>query len=344
MRIIVALLIFSLIIIFHEFGHFLLAKKNGICVLEFSLGLGPTIVGFTKGETKYSLKLLPFGGACMMLGEDEDSDNERAFGNKSIAARMSVVLAGPIFNFILAFIFSVIIIGTIGYDSPVISGVIEGSSAEEVGLKEGDKILKIDNTNVTIYRDISLYTTTHPNAQKVDVVYERDGKSYETTITLKASKEDGRKLMGIAGSIGRVKGDVFTVIKYSFNEVGFWIKLTVASLKMLVTGGVSLNDMSGPVGIVNVIGNTYEQSIMEGLLVTFLNMSNMIILLSANLGVMNLLPIPALDGGRFVFLFIEAIRGKKFDPQKEGLVNTAFFAILMVFMVLIMINDIRKLF
>ena len=140
MKIIIALLIFSIIIIFHELGHFSLAKANGIRVNEFCLGLGPTIFGVTKGETKYSLKLLPFGGACMMEGEDGESTDDRAFGKKSVWARISVVAAGPVFNFIMAFVLSVIIVGAVGYEPSRVLSVKEGSAAEAAGLKEGDII------------------------------------------------------------------------------------------------------------------------------------------------------------------------------------------------------------
>lgn len=147
MNIIIALIIFSIIILFHELGHFLLAKKNGIKVNEFCLGLGPTLVGFTKGETKYSLKLLPFGGACMMEGEDGESQEEGSFNSKSVWARISVVAAGPVFNFIMAWIFALIIMASVGYDSPVLSSVREGFPAEEAGLSEGDEIISMNGSD-----------------------------------------------------------------------------------------------------------------------------------------------------------------------------------------------------
>ena len=159
--IIIAIILFSIIVIFHELGHFLLAKANGIKVNEFCLGLGPTLFGIQKGETKYSIKLLPFGGACIMEGEDESSQDNRAFNNKSVWARMSVVFAGPFFNFIMAFIFALIIICAAGYDSPKISGVVDGYAAEEAGFKAGDEIVKLNNTNIHFYREISLYSVLH---------------------------------------------------------------------------------------------------------------------------------------------------------------------------------------
>lgn len=332
-----------MIILFHELGHFLLAKKNGIRVNEFSLGLGPTLVGFTKGETTYSLKLLPFGGACMMEGEDGDSDDDRAFNKKSVWARISVVAAGPIFNFIMAFFLALILISCIGVDTPVISDVMEGYSAEKAGMQAGDTIVEINNKNIHFYREVSMYTYFH-EGETLDVVYERNGKQYNALLEPVYDEESGRYLMGIITNNVREKGNLLSNIKYSVHEVGYWIWTTLESLKMLVTGQVSVNEMSGPVGIVKSIGDTYDASVNDGYYYVFLNMINFAILLTANLGVMNLLPLPALDGGRLVFLFVEAIRRKKIDPEKEGMVHFIGILLLMGLMVFIMFNDIRKLF
>lgn len=343
MKIIIAILIFSLLIIFHELGHFLLAKKNGIRVNEFCLGLGPTVVGFTKGETKYSLHLLPFGGACMMEGEDAESDDERAFGKKSVWARISVVAAGPIFNFIMALVFSIILMGCVGYDKPVLSGVMEGYPAEEAGIEAGDTIVKLNHKSIHFWREINFYLYSHPG-EELKVTYERDGERYETILTPKYDEENGAYYAGFYGGGEKTKGNVIETLQYGVYYVKYWIDVTFESLKMLVTGQVGVQDMSGPVGIVKTIGDTYEQSKASGVFYIFVNMLNISILLSANLGVMNLLPIPALDGGRLVFLIIEAIRGKKIDPDKEGMVHFIGMACLMLLMVVVMFSDIRKLF
>lgn len=342
MNIIIAILIFSAIIIFHELGHFWLAKANGIRVNEFSLGLGPTLVGFTRGETKYCIKLLPFGGACMMEGEDDESHDNKAFCNKSVWARISVVAAGPIFNFIMAFILALILIGLSGYDAPIVSDVMSGYSAEKAGIEAGDKIVKLDNKKIHVYREISFYTYFHSDSE-IQVTYERDGELYEATLTPTYSKDEGRYLIGLSGG-ARTKGSVWQTIEYSAYEVKYWISTTMTSLKMLVTGKVSLNDLSGPVGIVQSIGTTYNQSKTAGAYYVFLSMANICILLSANLGVMNLLPLPALDGGRLVFLIIEAIRRKRIDPNKEGMVHYIGLILLLLLMVVVLFNDIRKIF
>lgn len=348
MNILVAIIVFSLLILFHELGHFTLAKLNGIRVNEFCLGLGPTIVGFTKGETKYSLKLLPFGGACMMEGEDESSDDDRAFNKKSVWARISVVAAGPIFNFIMAVMFSFIIMSAVGVDTAKLSDVIDGYAAQEAGLQGGDIITKMGGKDIHFYREISLYATFH-EGEPVEVEFIRPGQdeidSYVTTLVPKYDEETGRYLYGFISSAEREKLGFFENIKYAFYELGYYIDVTIQSLKMLVSGGASVNDLSGPVGIVQSMGEVYEESVQnDGYFIALLNMMSWATMLSANLGVMNLLPIPALDGGRLVFLIIEAIRGKALDPEKEGMVHMVGILLLFALMFVVMFNDIRKIF
>ena len=341
----IAYVIFSIVILFHELGHFLLAKANGIRVNEFCFGLGPTICGIQKGETKYCIKAFPFGGACMMEGEDEDSTDNRAFGKKPVWGRMSVVFAGPFFNFILAFIFAFILMSCVGYDKPVLSGVMEGYAAEEAGLQEGDEIIRKNHISFHFSREITAYGTFH-SGETIKVTYARDGQKHTTTLVPKLDKETGRYLYGFQtmGNV-RVKGNVLTNLKFRFYEVRYWIYTTIQSLKMLVTRQVSPNELSGPVGIVKSIGDTYQQSVKnDGYYYALLNMLNWTILLSANLGVMNLLPLPALDGGRLLFLIIEAIRRKRIDPNKEGMVNLVGIVLLFGLMFIVMFNDIRKLF
>lgn len=342
MKIVIAIILFSILIIFHELGHFFLAKLNGIRVREFTLGLGPTIVGITKGETKYCLKLLPFGGSCVM-GEDEESDEPDAFNNKSVWARIAVVAAGPVFNFILAFVFALIIISCAGYDEPKVQAVTEGFPAQEAGIEPGDTIIKLNNDRIRVYREISLFVSMH-QGETVQVVYERDGERHEVTLEPKLDKESGNYYLGFSSNGQRTKGNVLQVLKYSLREVEYWIETTYKSLAMIFKGRVKADDISGPVGIVSAIGDTYEQSKEDGLYYVLLNMMNFAILLSANLGVMNLLPLPALDGGRLVFLFLEAVRGKPINREKEGMVHFIGFALLMLLMVVVLYNDIRKLF
>ena len=342
MSIIVALLVFSVIVIIHEFGHFLMAKRGGIGVTAFSLGMGPAIFKKKIGETEYCIRILPFGGSCAMVGEDEDSQEDNSFGKKGVWTRILVVAGGPVFNFLLAFIGSVIMIACIGVDKPIIHEVMEGYPAYEAGVRAGDEIISMNGRNIGIYRDVSMYIQLH-QGEPVELVCERDGERYETRVVPKAD-EEGYYLMGITGGAYSKCENPLELIKYSGSQVGYWIHMVFDSLKLMVTGQVHREDIGGPVRIVGVIGETYEESAKVGAFAVFLSMLNMVIFLSANLGVMNLLPIPALDGGRLVFLFIEAIFKKKVPPEKEGAIHLIGFAFLMALMILILFNDISLMF
>ena len=342
MGIILAILVFSLIVFVHELGHFLLAKANKITVHEFSIGMGPRLWSFEKGETRYSLKLLPLGGSCMMGEDDAEDVSEGSFNSKSVWARISVVAAGAVFNFILALIFAIIVVGFVGYDEPVLSGVIEGFPAQEAGMQEGDRILEINGKRVHIWREVTYHNMLHPG-EKTEVTYERDGEKHEVTLTPKQD-EDGSYLLGITASGQYKKANVLTAVQYGVYEVRFWINSTIESIKMLITGSVGVDQLSGPVGIVSAVDDTYQQSKEYGVGIVALQMLNIGILLSANLGVMNLLPLPALDGGRLVFLIIEAIRKKRIPPEKEGWVHLAGMVLLLALMAFVMFNDIKKLF
>lgn len=428
MKILIAILIFSVIIIFHELGHFLLAKRNGIKVTEFSLGMGPRLLSTQKGETRYSLKLFPIGGSCMMVGEDDDDDSEGSFNKASVWARISVVAAGPIFNFILAFVFAMIITSVAGYDPARVLQVEENSPAAKAGLQEGDIITEFQGRNIVLGRDLDSYMMLHGlEDEDITLTYKRDGKEKEVSFeayseekymlgfsyvptpdgepevtqvvlngammeagvqagdiireingeAIETSQEiqeyweknplDGSEISlgierdgevqtislkpqmtkqidtGFVYNLYREKTNFLGVLRYSASEVRYWISNTIESLMMLIKGQFSVNDLSGPVGIIDVIGDSYEEAKEEGTVMVWLQMLYWAILLSANLGVMNLLPIPALDGGRLVFLAVEAVRKKKLDPNIEGMVHFAGFVLLMLLMVFVMFNDFRRL-
>ena len=426
MKILIALLVFSVIVLFHELGHFLLAKRNGIAVTEFSLGMGPRLLSTEKGGTRYSLKLFPIGGSCMMVGEDEDDDSEGSFNNASVWARISVVAAGPIFNFILAFVFAMIITSVVGYDPARVLQVTEGSPAAQAGLKEGDIIKEFQGRHISIGRDLDSYMTLHGlKDEEISLTYERDGKKHDiqfqansesrymlgftylsegipeitqvmlnsamtkagvmpgdiireingtavadsqeiqaylqehpldgTEITLGIERDGKVETIsaipqmtkhvdsGFIYNIYREKTNFLGVMKYSAVEVRYWVSTTVESLMMLIKGQFSVNDLSGPVEIIDVIGDSYEEAKSEGAMMVWMQMLYWAILLSANLGVMNLLPIPALDGGRLVFLLIESVRKKRLNPNVEGMIHFAGFVLLMMLMVFVMFNDFRRL-
>lgn len=429
MKILIAIIIFSAIILFHEFGHFLFAKLNGISVTEFSLGMGPRLWSFQKGETRYSLKLLPLGGSCAMVGEDNaEEEISGSFNAASVWDRISVVAAGPIFNFILAFVLAVIIVGFVGYDPAEVLEVDKNSAAAEAGLQNGDIITEYDGYHVDLAKDLYVYmylndlnegdtvslkvrrdgmtetisytpdvsvryllgfnrsdassmtveslidgmplqeaglqpgdTITaingveiadgeaydaylaeHPlSSEPVEITYDRDGLDYTATIT---PKEYRTPQLGFSYNLGYTKTSGLQILKYGALEIKYMIRTTLLSLKELVTGQLGFQNLSGPVGVVDAIGTTYEESKSEGIMMLWMNMLNMAVLLSANLGVMNLLPLPALDGGRLVFLIIEAIRKKPINREIEGRIHFAGLMALMVLMVVVMYNDILKIF
>ena len=342
MSIIVALVIFGLLIFFHELGHFLLAKRGGIGVTSFSLGMGPAIFKKKIGETEYCLRILPFGGSCAMVGEDMESDEENAFNKKDVWTRISVVAAGPVFNFILAFVGAIIMVLCIGVDKPVITEMIDGYPAYEAGVRAGDEIISMNGRNIGVYRDVSMYIQLH-QGEAIDLVYSRDGERFKTTIVPRMD-ESGYYLMGITGGAYTKCDAPLEVIKYAGCEVGYWIHMVFDSLKMMFSGQVAREDVGGPVRIVGMIGDTYEQSAAISGFAVFINMLNMVIFLSANLGVMNLLPIPALDGGRLLIMFIEVITRKRVPEKVEGYIHMVGFAVLMSLMILILFNDISLMF
>lgn len=348
----VALLVLSVIVLFHEFGHFLFARLNHVMVVEFSVGFGPRLISWVskKSGTRYSLKLLPLGGSCAMLGEDEDEQTEGAFGTKSPLARISIIAAGPIFNFIMAFVFALVIISYVGYDAPKLAGVTEGYAAEAAGLQSGDVITGLGKKNVKIARDITLYLLVNPK-EPVEVSYERlnevSGKweEHSTVLTPKYSEETGTYMLGFQLYGYRTPvGGPLEALEYGAYEVKYWIISVIESLKMMVTGSVSTDDIAGPIRIVNMIDDTVEKTKEFGFVTVLLNILNLSVLFSANLGIMNLLPLPALDGGRLIFLFLELVRGKPVEQRFEGAVHMTGMALLMVLMVFVIFNDLRNIF
>ncbi len=342
-------LIFGVVVVTHEFGHFLLAKLNGIHVVEFSIGMGPDIFSFRRGETKYSLKWFPIGGACMFEGEDglqtkEDGTSEGSFLNANVWSRISTVVAGPFFNFILAFIIALILVNTVVIvRDPVVNTVTGGSAAADAGLAAGDRITSLNGEKIHIFKEISLFMQIY-NGGEVTVGYERDGQKYQTKLTPTYDESVGTYLLGISNDeIVELKG--LDGIKYAWYEMRFNIKMTYKSLGMLLGGRVTRQDVAGPVGIaVNLVGKTYEESKDYGWTMVLVQMLNITLMLSVNLGILNLLPLPALDGGRLVFLLIEVIRGKPIAPEKEGMVHFIGMMFFMILMVFLFFNDLSNIF
>ena len=352
MNIILIILVFGIIVFFHEFGHFIVAKINKITVSEFSIGMGPAIFTFGKGDTKYCLRLLPLGGYCLMLGEDEDSDDENAFSNKSVFVRFLVIAAGPVFNFILAFLFSIILINQYGCDPAYLYEVAEGGPAYEAGIEPGDKIIEIDGDRIYNYRELTLYMELNGKQNPVTLKLEKpSGEVYEVTVTPKFMS-DGTTVayrIGVVGGYIECEG-IGNNLKFAGYELRYWVKATITSLKMIVTGGVDSEDVMGPIGVGGVMNDVIEEvkeeseTTAEAVKYIFLNMLNWCILLSVNLGIMNLLPIPALDGGRLLLLLIEVVTRKKIPADKEAIINIIGFVLVLILMFVVLFNDVKNVF
>ena len=268
MTLILFIIIFGVVVIAHEFGHFLLAKANGIHVVEFAVGMGPTLCSFQKKGTKYSLKLFPIGGACMFEGEDglltkEGESSEGSFLNASVWGRISTVVAGPVFNFILAFFIALIMVSMTDYVAirdPVATEVAEGGGAEAAGLQDGDRIISINGEKICLYQEISLYMQASYRGGDLEVVYERDGTKYTTTLTPQYDEASGIYLLGVMNA-DFVEPRGIDTLKYAWYEMRYSVKATYKSLGMIFRGKVSRQDVAGPVGIaVNVVGKTYDEA------------------------------------------------------------------------------------
>ncbi len=346
--ILAGILLFGVIVLVHEFGHFLFAKANGIGVVEFSIGMGPRLWSFSRGETRYSVKCLPFGGSCMMVGEDVDNPDPTAFNNKSVWARISVIAAGPVFNLVFAFLCAMVIVAQVGHDLPVLYDVVEDSPAARAGLLPGDKLTRINNRRVLSRRDVSLYLMSHPG-EPLTVHFERESagqpSAQVTELVPEYSEAYQSYMMGVSflGNYKKAENPI-EFLSYSLYEVKYCIVTTIDGIRMLFQGQMKVEDsVTGPVGIVSMVGETIEEGQKSGAAVLINIIATWGLLLSATLGIMNLLPIPALDGGRLLFLLIELLRGRPVDPEKEGMVHAAGMAFLMMLMVLVLFNDIRKL-
>jgi regulator of sigma E protease len=369
--IIIAILIFFLLIFVHETGHLLFAKLTGVQVNEFSLGMGPKIAGFRKGETEYVFRALPIGGACVMEGEDEDSENPRAFTAKPARIKALVLFGGSLMNILLAFIVVSMIIFSLGEVLTVLDSVTEGSPAAADGLREGDKIIAIDGHPVEEWSDVPAllndlvagYGDTEgnpvgaqesnggdpsgneenpateeaitPSGIPVTLFIGRDGetKTIETELYYNA---EGSPMIGILPRTGHSPAYFFKSFGYGVRASGEMMRMMYEVLGQLVTGRASIDNLTGPVGIVVTVGETVRYGAVY--------VWQLLALISLNLGIVNLLPFPALDGGRLLFLLIRKITGRVITNRAEGVVHLIGIMILFGFMIFITFHDVDRFF
>lgn len=351
MQILLTLIIFCLIVVIHEFGHFIAARRSGVEVIEFAVGMGPKIWSYKGKETTYSIRLLPLGGFCNMKEGESDS----SFNNASVPKRIIIISAGAIMNFVLAFIIftSITLVDQNSYgivQTLRVDSVSEGMNAEKAGLMPDDVVKKINGKHIHIADDLNFYMYDS-TGETIELTVKRNGKNITMPIT-PTKTENGYKI----GFITEYKAPIFgsnpnDLEKLSIFEtlyMGFWqmifvIKITIVGLMRLITRQIPASELSGPIGVATVIGETYNETIKIGILQTVTTLAYIGGLISANLGVMNLLPFPALDGGRLVFLVLELFRGKPVPAEKEGFVHFLGFAALMLLAVFIAFSDIYKL-
>ncbi|WP_141603445.1 RIP metalloprotease RseP [Terrilactibacillus laevilacticus] len=410
-------IIFGVLIAIHEFGHLIVAKKSGILCREYAIGFGPKLFSIKKGETVYTLRLLPIGGFVRMAGEDpeiidikpghrigllfnhqqhvnkmiinhldkypdaklitvetadlekdlvikgyesEDGDLieypldreaeyvvdeqafqiaplDRQFSSKSKTARFLTIFAGPFMNFLLAFIIFVVYFSIQGVPSnaPKLGQLVENNPAVQAGLHQGDRVIQIDEQPINSWQDIMTYVNLHPNSQLTFTI-DRNNQQQKIDVKTDSRKGPSGKQEGFIGVYAPTKHSFVASLKGGVTQTYFWIKQELVGLKMLVTGAIGLDQLSGPVGIYNATGQFVSQG--------FLIVLNWAAFLSINLGIINLLPLPALDGGRLLFIIVELLRGKPIDPQRESIVHFIGFALLMLLMVVVTWNDIQKVF
>ncbi len=328
----VSVIVFGILIGVHEAGHLIAAKLNNIKVHEFAIGMGPKIVSFSTKETKYSLRLLPIGGYCKIEGEDEESTDERALCNKAPWQKFIVIVSGALMNLVLAFVALLILLGA-GKEIyiPKVGSVIPDTSAYEQGLMKGDEIVKLNNTNINIQSDITFFMSR--NGEKpIEMTVKRNNELIKLNVT--PYTDDGVSYIGFYPEI--VKNNLYHTVTQAFYTEIFVAKVVIVSLLELFTGGVSFSEASGPVGIVSEIGKAARMGIY--------NIIYLLALISVNLGLFNLLPFPALDGGRAVFCIYEMITKKKVSATVESYVHAIGFLILIGLMIYVTFNDVFKLF
>lgn len=397
MSIIVAILALGFLIFFHELGHFLAAKLCGVGVLEFSIGMGPRILSRVYRNTRYSLKLLPFGGSCAMLGEDSAGSGDfltaegepaaegiealpgehltaeddpwidfdgvrfrkseipkRSFQNKSNAQRFLICIAGVVNNFILAFLLSLLVVCFCGFDKPIVLSAAENSPAAEADFQQGDILQSISvdghaKRTLYSYRELYIWLYLHSGDfqenSEISVKLKRDGESITETFRPYYDAESQKYRLGLSMFGGRIAADgPAELIGDAAAELRYNVLVVLDSIQLIAKGQVSRNEVMGPVGTVSVMSSTVQESTRYGLFNAFLVLLELCVMLSANLGVMNLLPIPALDGGRLLVIIIESLLRRRLDPKIEEKINTVGMLLLLALMVLILGNDLFNLF
>ena len=340
------IIILTVIVAIHEFGHFLFAKIFGVYVYEYAIGMGPKLWGKKKGEKEYSIRAIPIGGYCQLAGENLDDDDlqkipeDRRLQNKKAWQRFLIMVFGPMNNFILAVVILLFLAFIWGGTTmePVIEQVEVGSAAYEAGLRDGDTVVSINKNKVKTTDDISLYLAVADPKKGSTFEIERIEGTYDTIKVIPKKEENDDKVTyryGITLSRKETKG-FFNAFVFTYRKTVSIFKQMFFTVGNLFTGGIKLNQLSGPVGIYSVVGESRSGGLQ--------NILYLMAFLSINVGFINLLPIPAFDGGHILFILIELIKGSPVNPDLENKIHMVFLILLMGLMVLITFNDILRLF
>lgn len=355
LSVILTLIIFTIIVVIHEFGHFFVAKRCNVLVEEFAVGMGPKILGKKIGETEYTIRILPLGGFCRMSDEKPENENRIGFNDAAVLQRIAICIAGPVMNFVLALIIMIIMSMGTGIDTIEILSVIPGSGAESVGIRPGDKIIEFDNHSIHTKDELEFYKEKTGN-KAVDVVVKRNGKKLRLNLVPTFDTENQRYLLGVSMNY---KAPLFNMTNTDFSGInkgriteyisdGYWssyslVKLTALGFIDMITAKINVQELSGPIGVTAVVDDVYTTSVEYGFNIVILSIMSLMALLSANLGVINLLPLPAIDGGKILIYLIELITGYRLPKEKEAYISLVGFVLIMGFGIYIAFNDIIKL-
>lgn len=329
---ILTVLLFCILIIPHELGHFVAAKLCGVQVNEFSIGMGPLLWQKEGGETRYSIRLIPIGGFCAMEGENEESDNPRAFNNKKAWQKLVILFSGAAMNIMIALLIMIITIAVTGFATNTIDTVSEGGPAAEAGIMPGDRITYIEGNKTDSWNAVVTEISKGEAGREIEIGIVRDGKDRTFTVKPELS-DDNRVVVGIQAEISHWFP---SAVKYGAVATWNLNKLMIESFKRLFTGRLGADEISGPVGMVNLVNETTNYG--------FASFLYLVALISLNLAIINLLPFPALDGGRIIFVIIRKITGNMISDDMEGKVHLVGMALLFTFFIVITWNDIVKLF
>ena len=336
-RIIEALLLLSVLVMIHELGHYTAGRLLGFTIVEYAVGMGPKLFGFKRKGIEYNVRALPLGGMCRFYGEDEGVLDERCFNAQKAWKRFIVILSGPLMNFVLAFVLAMILLlgwGVSDETKVLVQGVGENSPAKAAGVEIGDQFLTVDGKPVESMETL-IDAVRAANPDSMEAVILRDGQERTLVLSGLYDAEAGANMMGVTIAYGTKRVGLGFAIRESAAYCWEMAGLVFKSLGMLFSGEAGLKDMAGPVGIVQILG--------EATVSGWYTVLSLCVMLSVNLGIVNLFPIPALDGGRILFILIEWVRGKPVPPEKEGMVHLVGLGLLLILIVVITFNDVMRL-